>query len=214
MTAALLLWLTPKGDHTEAAKTSITESFIAPYKIIFSNPQSYLCGSISGLLFIPTTVGAMTWGVAFLERDRSLTMGRAATTASLITLGWVVGCPILGWISDRIGRRKLVVMAAMLVMIALLLQVAYLPSLLPLMLSFFLFGAASGSAMIPFSIIKEVNPDKVKASATGAMNFITFGVSALIVPVFGKFGGRDFLGLVTPAAHFRGTLVFWVIGSS
>jgi hypothetical protein len=28
--------------------------------------------------------------------------------------------------------------------------------------------------MIPFSVIKQVNPDEVKGSAAGAMNFICF----------------------------------------
>jgi hypothetical protein len=35
----------------------------------------------------------------------------------------------------------------------------------------FLLGFGSGAAMIPYSIIKEVNPDHAKGSATGAMNF-------------------------------------------
>ena len=38
---------------------------------------------------------------------------------------------------------------------------------------------------IPYSIIKEVNPDQVKGSATGAMNFLVFTLSALAAPVAG-----------------------------
>src|SRR4029434_2105451 len=37
---------------------------------VFRNPQSYLCGFISGLLFIPTTILGMTWGVRFLQEAR------------------------------------------------------------------------------------------------------------------------------------------------
>jgi len=39
--------------------------------------------------------------------------------------------------------------------------------------------------MIPYSIIKEVNPDRIKGSATGAMNFLVFTLSALAAPVAG-----------------------------
>jgi hypothetical protein len=39
--------------------------------------------------------------------------------------------------------------------------------------------------MIPYSIIKEVNPDNAKGSATGAMNFLVFVMSALISPALG-----------------------------
>jgi MFS family permease len=65
-----------------------------------------------------------------------------------------------------------------------MLQMIALPTLLPIALSSFLFGVGSGAAMIPYTIIKEVNPDDVKGSATGAMNCITFGISAIIGPLF------------------------------
>ena len=38
----------------------------APYKVVLTNPQSYLCGFVGGLLFMPTTIGDMIWGVPFL----------------------------------------------------------------------------------------------------------------------------------------------------
>jgi len=46
-------------------------------------------------------------------------------------------------------------------------------------------AVASGAAMVPYTIIKEVNPDEVKGSATGAMNFLVFSLSAFLAPVFG-----------------------------
>ena len=36
----------------------------------------------------------------------------------------------------------------------------------------FIFGIASGAAMIPYSVIKEVNPDNVKGSANGRNQFL------------------------------------------
>jgi MFS family permease len=76
-------------------------------------------------------------------------------------------------------------------------------ALLPAWLTLLILGIASGAAMIPYTIIKEVNPDEVKGSATGAINFLTFGVTAVIGPIvarrFGKtLGGQN----VDAAAHF------------
>jgi MFS family permease len=48
-----------------------------------------------------------------------------------------------------------------------------------------LLGFGSGAAMIPYSTIKEVNPDRAKGSATGAMNFMVFVFSALVGPAYG-----------------------------
>ena len=59
--------------------------------------------------------------------------------------------------------------------------------------------------------IKEVNPDEVKGSATGAINFLTFGVTAAIGPVFaGRFGKTLGAQTVDSASHFRHAGLFWI----
>ncbi|PYT96224.1 MAG: hypothetical protein DMG38_24740 [Acidobacteria bacterium] len=63
----LLLVITPREPHSQSP-TSPWASVLNPYLIVFRNPQSYLCGAVAGLLFVPTTIGDMTWGVAFFQR--------------------------------------------------------------------------------------------------------------------------------------------------
>jgi MFS family permease len=156
----------------------------APYKIVLANPQSWLCGMVGGLLFMPTTIGAMIWGVPFL-RSLGVEPAQAASRASMVALGWVIGAPVLGFLADQIGRRKPVLLGGIAVMLAALLAVVYLPGLLPPYVGGLLLGIGSGAAMIPYTIIKEVNPDGVKGSATGAMNFLVFSLSAVLAPAFG-----------------------------
>jgi hypothetical protein len=71
-------------------------------------------------------------------------------------------------------------------MLVTALAILYLPpnSVPPYLLGFML-GFGSGAAMIPYSSIKEVNPDEVKGSATGAINFLVFVMSALVAPGYG-----------------------------
>jgi MFS family permease len=70
---------------------------------------------------------------------------------------------------------------------------------------------ASGAAMIPYTIIKEVNPDEVKGSATGAINFLTFGVTAAIGPIFAdRFGKTLGAQTIDAASHFRHAGLFWI----
>ena len=73
-----------------------------------------------------------------------------------------------------------------------------------------IFGIASGAAMIPYTIVKEVNPDEVKGSATGALNFLTFGVTALIGPIFADLLGKGISATQNHIAHFRASIVFWI----
>ena len=66
--------------------------------------------------------------------------------------------------------------------------------------------------MIPYSIIKEANPDRVKGSATGAMNFLTFGVTALLGPLFSRLFGQSLASSADPVGHFRSAGLFWLGG--
>ena len=63
--------------------------------------------------------------------------------------------------------------------------IAYFSAFIPRYVGGLLFGVGSGAAMIPYAMIKEANPDNVKGSATGAMNFLVFSLSAFLAPVFG-----------------------------
>ena len=176
---------TPRENKSAAPQTGIWSTF-APYKIVLANPQSYLCGLIGGLLFLPTTVGAMVWGVSFLQEGWHVGYTPAVDRAATVALGWVFGCPIIGYLADRIGRRKPVILAGAALMLAATAAIVYLPpETFPPYLLAFLLGFGSGAAMIPYSTIKEVNPDNAKGSATGAMNFMVFVMSALAAPALG-----------------------------
>ena len=214
LVAAGLMWITPKEPRSSQASSSqpkVSGGVFATYKIVFSNPQSYLCGLAAGLLFVPTTVGDMVWGVRFFEADKLFSFTDAVFAISMVPLGWVFGCPLLGWLADRIGRRKPVYLGGAAVMLIGFIQLIYFPALLPAWLTLLILGIASGAAMIPYTIIKEVNPDEVKGSATGAINFLTFGVTALIGPVFAHQFGKTLGAEDTDRlAHFQHAGLFWM----
>ena len=92
---------------------------------MFKNPQSILCGLIAGLLFIPTTIFDMIWGVRYLQEAHGLEYGSAVMRSAAVPFGWIIGCPLLGFISDRIGRRKPVIIGAALVLLACLAWILY-----------------------------------------------------------------------------------------
>jgi MFS family permease len=205
----LLVLVTPAETRPKTAGSGWA-SLLAPYRVVFRNPQSYLCGAVAGLMFVPTTIGDMTWGVAFFQGDRMFSYSAAVMTGSLIPLGWVIGCPLLGWLADRVGRRKPVLIGGAVAMLLSGAGVTFSTGHTAAAIGCFLFGIASGAAMIPYTIIKEVNPDEVKGSATGGINFLTFGVTALIGPVFASAFGKGIAAAQDHAAHFRESGLFWM----
>ncbi len=158
---------------------------LSPYKVVLGNPQSWICGLIGGLLFMPTTIGDMIWGVPFLGQMAGVTSAEAVARASMVPLGWVIGAPLLGYAADVVGRRKPVLVAGIVLMLISGVAIAYFGALIPPYIGGLVFGIGSGAAMIPYTMIKEANPDRVKGSATGAMNFLVFSLSAFMAPVFG-----------------------------
>jgi MFS family permease len=184
--SVLLLMLLPKRPESEQPKGDWKKGALRALGVVFRNPQSIICGLIAGLLFIPTTIFDMVWGVRYLQEAHSLDYGSAVMRSAAVPFGWIIGCPLLGYISDRIGRRKPVIVTAGVVLFACLAWILYgSPEVFPPYSVGLVAGVASGAAMLPYTIIKEVNPPEMSGTATGVINFLNFTFSALLIPVFG-----------------------------
>jgi MFS family permease len=202
ISAALALLLPAREGPYEARSLSMVTS---AFGTVFRNPQSILCGVIAGLIFIPTTIFDMVWGVRYLQDARGFDYATAVLRSATVPLGWIIGCPLLGFISDRLGRRKPVIVAGAGVLFVCLAWILYGPAdVFPPYLLGLTAGLASGAAMLPYTVIKEVNPPDVSGTATGVVNFLNFTFSALLGPVFARWlteasGGADTLSL----EHFQ-----------
>jgi MFS family permease len=190
--AAALYALLPSQSATEGRsadargpKADKKPDMLSSFRIVFTNPQSILCGIVAGLIFIPTTIFDMVWGVRYLQEAHGMEYGTAVLRSATVPFGWIIGCPLLGAVSDRIGRRKPVVMGGAAVLLACLGWILFgPPDVLPPYVLGLVAGIASGAAMLPYTIIKEANPPEVSGTATGVVNFLNFTFSALLGPVF------------------------------
>ena len=51
---------------------------------------------IAGLLFIPTTIFDMIWGVRYLQEAHGFEYADAVLRSAAVPFGWIIGCPLLG----------------------------------------------------------------------------------------------------------------------
>ena len=181
----IILWFMIPSDEVPKQKEDWLKSTGEAFKTVFKNPQSVLCGIIAGLIFIPTTIFDMVWGVRFLQDAHGIDYSTAVLRSASIPFGWIIGCPLLGYISDKIGKRKPVIFTGAAVLLACLVYILFSKTnLLPAFVPGIIAGIASGSAMLLYTVIKEANPPHLGGTATGVINFINFTFSALLGPVF------------------------------
>jgi sugar phosphate permease len=202
--ALFLLLPKPAAAEQRAGDTDWLRAAGRALATVFSNPQSLLCGFIAGLLFIPTTILDMTWGVRYLQDAQSFDYTEAVIRSATVPMGWIIGCPLLGFVSDRLGRRKPVIVASAAVLLGCVAWILYGPAgVLPPYVLGVVTGIASGAAMLPYTVIKEANAPNLAGTATGVVNFLNFTFSALLGPVFGWLLVRASAGAALTHAHYQ-----------
>jgi MFS family permease len=138
---------------------------------------------LSGSLF---AFGGL-WAVPFLRDVYGMDRAAATSLTTLLLAGFAIGAFFIGTLSDRLGRRKPVMIAG-----ALGYCLCWLPLLLGLPLSgftgyalFFAMGLCAPSFTLTWSCAKEVNPPALSGMATSVVNVGGFLGTAIMQPLVG-----------------------------
>src|SRR6187200_1894881 len=87
--SVLLFLLLPRRAAADVPSGDWRKGALRALGIVFRNPQSILCGMIAGLLFIPTTIFDMVWGVRYLQEAHGFDYASAVMRSSTVPLGWI-----------------------------------------------------------------------------------------------------------------------------
>ncbi|MFZ4076715.1 MAG: MFS transporter [Legionellaceae bacterium] len=154
---------------------------------VFTNPQTWLLSLYSGLAFAPVSVFGGLWGVPFLQTSYALTKPQAAFAVSSIFIGFALGAPFFGWLSDYVGRRKPILFFGTLGAFIAISIVLYVPNqnLLGLSLFLFLFGFGASGFFTSFAMIRELFSLILAGTILGFMNTFDSICEALFEPLVG-----------------------------
>ena len=155
--------------------------------IVLRHRQTWLIALVGLGTSAPLLAFASLWGVPFLETAYSLPRAHAATLTSVIFVGWGVGAPVIGWLSDRIGRRKPPLVAGLLLETAALAALVYVPGLpLPVLACLcFLVGFFGSAQIVCFPLVRENHLPALSGTAIGFLNGMVTGAGALFQPLVG-----------------------------
>ncbi len=147
-----------------------------------------LCGSFFAF--------AGLWATPFLTQARGMTRVVAANHVSLYFIGFALGCVAIGALSDRLGKRKpvLIVTSHVYLLIWLVLLSG---QVLPLAASYWLFalmGLVTASFTLTWACTKEVNAPALSGMSTSVTNMAGFLAGAILQPLVGWAMDRHWQG--------------------
>lgn len=155
---------------------------------VLSNPQSWWNFIYAGLIYAPTAAVAELWGVTFISQAYHLNLHMAAAAVSLIFIGWGVGGPLIGWLSDRLQRRRPIMLISAVACLIFLMLILYLPSNIPtsvLFLIMFLYGLSNTGLATSYAVAGEINPRGIAGTSVAFANMASVIVGACFQPLIG-----------------------------
>lgn len=189
--ALILLWiyLFVRDDPNDAVKYELQnqDSLSSQFMKALANSQNWLSGLYTSCLNLPIMVICALWGASYLQVVHQLPQMVASNIVSLIFIGSIIGCPVMGWMSDTLGHRKPLMVfgavATFLTVIPLFLGIELSETALGVL--FFLLGFFTSTQVITYPLIAESNPKCSTGAATGIASVIIMGGGGVGQVLFG-----------------------------
>ncbi len=188
---SLLIWLFVHDHHSKNIKndsrlTSLKDVF-SGLSTVLRNPQTWWVSVFAALIYAPTGSFAELWGVTYLQHVHHFSHHIAAEAVSMIFLGWGVGGPLSGWISDRLGRRKPNLWCSAVASLVLLSIVLYCPELptFVVFVALFLYGMANTGLVTAYALSGEINAQSVTGISMAFTNMSSVLLATFIQPFVG-----------------------------
>ena len=178
------------GTNKPISKPIPSYSMINALKQVLSNPQTWLNGLFIGLLYGPTATFAEQWGVPFLSAANRLSGTWAAFDVGLVFIGMAIGCPISGWLTNRLKSHVLLMKLSAFFSLILLSFIIYVNHFVGLSntltaLMLFLYGLANSGIVPSYALAAKINPDKLTGLAIGFTNMASIIIGSIFIPIIG-----------------------------
>ena len=162
-----------KQQHKQLERIGIWDSLLQAWKQL----HSWLCGIYTCLMNLPISLLGGVWGIPFLSHVHHLTNEAAAAVTSMLFWGTIIGSPIVGWWSDKIGKRKGPMLIGAFISLAVLFVMLILPSLgfWALAALFFLIGLVTSTQVLAYPFIAERSSPLITATSLSVASFVIMG---------------------------------------
>lgn len=173
-----------KQDKDIFHSLSLAKSLV----IVLKNLQNWFAGLYVCLLNLPIFVLGALWGSLYLQQIHQCSREESSLIISLIYVGTAIGSPINGYLSDKIAKRRpMLILGALLSMLMILILMSNALELNKISLAavFFCLGFFSSSQIISYPLVSESNPKILIATAVSTTSLSALLGGILGQPIFG-----------------------------
>ena len=164
------------------------------------------------------------WAMPYLRDTQGLSRNEAADYVTVMLLSFAAGALFFGWFSDKIGKRKVILLTAVLCYLVCWLIFLYLPIQTGIWsyLLFAVMGASGSGFVLTFACAKEIIHPELAGMAVSVVNTGCFIGTSLMQPLFGWIADFSWNGATLNGARiyslanyhdgFMAMFAFGVIG--
>ena len=169
----------------------------------YLNWQNWLSGICTNMMNLPVFIFGAIWGGVFLVQAEGFSRTQASEMTGMIFIGTLVGSPLVGWLSDRVGRRKPLIILGALISLGIVSLIIYGPHLSYVVLLglFFLLGLISASQIINYPLVAEKNPQILTATSVSVVSFNVISGGAIFPPIVGWLLDKHWDGTLVNGVH-------------
>jgi SP family sugar:H+ symporter-like MFS transporter len=139
-----------------------------------SSRRIYFFGALGGLLFGYDT-GVISGAILFIKEDFDLSAFMQGAVVASLLLGAMVGAALAGPLSDRLGRRRLIIAAGVIFTLGSLLA-AVSPTVGVLLAARFILGLAVGCAALVVPLyLSEIAPTEIRGAISSLNQLMIVG---------------------------------------
>ena len=187
----VVLWFGLRDQKRHQRQSGTIDSFkknMLDLGLIVRSKQIWINGLYGCLVYLPTTVFAELWGIPYLQHAQNLTESGANFCNSVLFLGFTIGAPLMGFISDKIKRRKLPMFLGATGAGVVMSIILYMPHLTTQTLSvlMFLLGLLYSVQSIVFAVGRELSPKEAAGTAIAMTNMIVMIGAMFLQPLIGR----------------------------
>jgi MFS family permease len=186
--AFLVFLVVDKNRQTTGKFTILSRptSVFENLKRLISNKQIWMIAGFCAFSYFTIEYLSENDGVSFLIR-KGFTPSFSSYMITLAWVGFAIGCPLSGLVSDKVERRKpIIIVSAALTLIALLV-IFYCPvGQLLTSICFVLLGFGIGGHSVGIALIAEQCKKSYLALGLGLNNALTMTFTALASPFIGN----------------------------